>query len=190
MDSIVEEMNASPLIKAWQKTLKIISQGEVFPTDVVLVISTNRKGGADGFPYGMGLHWKIPSHQRKTGDGSGETVLPEDWKRHRCVISASWHFEWEHTLRNDDRKQAGQKFAIRSTGMDMAWLCGLYRIEEGFPHFVILTRTLGEKIRFIYDQMPLIVPKNKVEDWIWPSSRPEEILSLALTDMVFEQVKE
>ena len=50
MDSIVEEMNASPLIRAWQKTLKIISQGEVFPTDVVPVISPNRKGERTVFP--------------------------------------------------------------------------------------------------------------------------------------------
>ena len=63
----------------------------------------------------------------------------------------------------------------------------LYRIEEGMPVFVILTREPGEEIRFIHDRMPLIMPERHISDWIQPDAKPEELLSQALTEMVFEK---
>ena len=71
----------------------------------------------------------------------------------------------------------------------MTWLCGLYRIEEGLPVFVILTREPGESIRFIHDRMPLILPENSIGDWIRPDTRPEDLLGDALTDMIFEKAE-
>ena len=71
----------------------------------------------------------------------------------------------------------------------MTWLCGLYRIEEGLPVFVILTREPGEGIRFIHDRMPLILPENCIGDWIRPDTKPEELLGDALTDMIFEKAE-
>ena len=69
----------------------------------------------------------------------------------------------------------------------MIWLCGLYRIEAGFPHFVILTRDPGEAIRFIHDRMPLIMPEELIDRWIAPAENPETLLSSALTDMIYEK---
>ena len=78
---------------------------------------------------------------------------------------------------------------IRPQGADtvMTWLCGLYRIEGGLPAFVILTREPGEKIRFIHDRMPLIMPGELVNEWIRPDMKPEELMPYALTDMDFEK---
>jgi len=69
----------------------------------------------------------------------------------------------------------------------VTWLCGLYRIENGLPVFVILTREPGEGIRFLHDRMPLILPGDLVDAWIRPDTKPEELLPYALTDMVFEK---
>jgi putative SOS response-associated peptidase YedK len=77
---------------------------------------------------------------------------------------------------------------IQPKGSAVTWLCGLYRIEEGLPVFVILTREPGEEIRFIHDRMPLIMPEHLIDEWIRPDTRPEDILGQALTDMVFEKV--
>ena len=70
----------------------------------------------------------------------------------------------------------------------MTWLCGLYRIEEGLPVFVILTREPGDEIRFIHDRMPLILPEDAVDEWIRPDASPEKLLSQAVTDMIYEAV--
>lgn len=76
---------------------------------------------------------------------------------------------------------------IQPRGTAATWLCGLYRIEEGLPYFVILTREPGEEIRFIHDRMPLIMPEQLVNEWIRPDVKPEELLPYALTDMIFEK---
>jgi putative SOS response-associated peptidase YedK len=116
-------------------------------------------------------------------------------------VPASWYFEWEHYLDKGGRKRTGDKYMIRPQGADTAmnkgdaqetdpaitWLCGLYRIEGGLPAFVILTREPGEKIRFIHDRMPLIMPGEMVNEWIRPDTKPEELLPYALTEMDFEK---
>ena len=71
----------------------------------------------------------------------------------------------------------------------MTWLCGLYRIEDRLPVFVILTREPGEEIRFIHDRMPLIMPRDCVDEWIRPDAKPEKLVEVALTDMVCEKVE-
>ena len=72
----------------------------------------------------------------------------------------------------------------------MTWLCGLYRIENGLPVFVVLTREPGEEIRFIHDRMPLILPGEYVDEWIKPGAKPEELIEATLTDMAYEKVVE
>ena len=71
----------------------------------------------------------------------------------------------------------------------MTWLCGLYRIENGLPVFVVLTREPGEELRFLHDRMPLIMPERLVDEWIRPEVKPESLLPYALTDMAFEKTE-
>ena len=86
-----------------------------------------------------------------------------------------------------ERPIPATKYMLQPKGSTAAWLCGLYRIEEGLPVFVILTREPGDEIRFIHDRMPLILPERYIDDWIRPGANPEELISQALTDMVFEK---
>ena len=60
--------------------------------------------------------------------------------------------------------------------------------RKRLPVFVILTREPGEEIRFIHDRMPLIMPGDYVSEWIKPGVKPEELLSAAMIDMVYEKV--
>ena len=71
----------------------------------------------------------------------------------------------------------------------MTWLCGLYRIEDGLPVLVILTREPGEETRFIHDRMPLIMPGDCVDEWIRPDVKPEDMVERALTEMIYEKVE-
>ena len=72
----------------------------------------------------------------------------------------------------------------------VTWLCGLYRIEDTFPVFTVLTREPSEELSRIHDRMPLIMPKERIDEWISPASKPEDLLSYALTDMIMEKVTE
>ncbi len=187
---IVEEMNRSPLVAKWQETTRIKTYGEMRPADVVPVIAPDRSGNRAVFPMKWGFSGKSLLMNARIETAGTKPTFKEAWKRRRCIVPASWYFEWEHLTGNNGKKRTGDKYMIQPKGSSMTWLCGLYRIEEGLPVFVILTREPGEELRFIHDRMPFILPEQYINDWIRPDGNPEELLSRALTDMVFEKSTE
>ena len=70
----------------------------------------------------------------------------------------------------------------------LTWLCGLYRVENGLPVFVILTREPGEELSRIHDRMPLILPEEEAYEWIRPDADPQSFLSRSLTKMHYSPV--
>ena len=114
-------------------------------------------------------------------------MFREAWQAHRCIVPASWYYEWEHRVRNDGKKETGDKYLIQPKGAAAVWMCGLYRIEDGLPAFVVLTREAGEPIRFIHDRMPLILPEDKIGEWIRPDADAGKLAGAAQTEMVFER---
>ena len=185
---IVEEMNRSPLMKKWQDKVKVKSYGEIFPTDVVPVIAPNRSGLRTVYPMKWGYSGKSLLMNARSETAAEKPTFRDDWARHRCIVPASWYFEWEHYPGSDGKKHTGDKYMIHPKDSAVTWLCGLYRIENGLPVFVILTREPGEALRFLHDRMPLIMPEELVTEWIRPDRKPEELLPRALTDLDFEKV--
>ena len=185
---IVEEMNKSPLVEKWHKTTGITTYGENRPTNVVPVIASKRSGEKAVFPMKWGFSGRTLLMNARTETAPVKATFKEAWLSHRCIIPASWYFEWEHIVGDDGKKRTGDKYLIQPKGSPMTWLCGLYRIKDGLPVFVILTREPGEEIRFIHDRMPLIMPGEYVDEWIRPDAKPERLVDKALTDMVFEKV--
>ena len=181
-------MNRSPLVKKWQNTSAVKTYGEIRPTDVVPVIAPNWSGDRAVYPMKWGYSGKTLLMNARTETAAEKPTFRDDWARHRCIVPASWYFEWEHLTGNDGKKRTGEKYMIQPKDSSMTWLCGLYRIENGMPVFVVLTREPGEEIRFIHDRMPLIMPDQLVNEWIRPDGKPEELLPYALTEMVFEKV--
>ena len=186
---IVEEMNRSPLADRWQETTEITTYGEIRPTNVVPVIASSRSGEKSVFPMKWGFRGRTLLINARVETVSSRATFREAWASHRCIVPASCYFEWEHTIGNGGKKRAGDKYRIRPKDSTTTWLCGLYRIEDGMPVFVILTREPGEEIRFIHDRMPLILPENYVDEWIRPSANPEELIAAAMTDMAFEKAE-
>lgn len=170
----------------------IITEGEVRPTDIVPVIAPNQKGVKTVFPMQWGFTNK--EHRSTLFNARCETAdtkptFKDSWKSHRCIIPASYYFEWEHFVSTDGKTKTGDKYAIQPNGLTVTWLCGLYRIEDGFPVFVVLTKDPSDQLRKIHDRMPLILPENKIEDWINPTSSPDTQLQYALDDVILEKVK-
>ena len=168
----------------------IITDGEVRPTDIVPVIAPNSKGAKTVFPMQWGFLSK--DNKRTLFNARVETAgekptFKEAWQSHRCIIPASYYFEWQHFKAPDGKEKTGDKFAIQPAGYTITWLCGLYRIEDGYPVFVVLTREPTPELSRIHDRMPLMLPEEKIEDWINPSSDPKEIIPYALENMVIEK---
>ena len=193
----VEQANRSPLkqkmVSKLAKPLK--TAGEIRPTDMVPVVAPGRNGSPVVFPMIWGFSNPRaggPIVNARVETASKKPMWSEAWSRHRCVVPASWYYEWEHFTSPDGKTKTGQKYMIQPKGSSITYLAGLYRIEEykdlKYPVFTILTRDPSEGIRFIHDRMPLILPKDTVRDWILPDGNPKEIAKAVLTDMVYERV--
>ena len=185
---IVEEMNKSPLVDKWQRTTGITTYGEIRPTNVVPVIASNRAGARAIFPMKRGFSGRTLLMNARTETAPVKSTFKEAWASHRCIVPASWYFEWEHIVGNDGKKRTGAKYLIQPKGCPMTWLCGLYRIENGLPVFVVLTREPGTELSQIHDRMPLILAQEDAFEWIRPDADPASFLSLSLTKMDFAPV--
>lgn len=193
----VEAVNRSPLKDKMVSKLArpIKTTGEIRPTDMVPVVAPNAKGEAVVFPMIWGF--SNPKAGQPLVNCRVETVATkptwrESWERHRCIVPASWYYEWEHFVSPDGRTKTGNKYMIQPRGSRITYLAGLYRIEETaglkYPVFAILTREPSEEIRFIHERMPLILPKEAVTSWIRPEGNPNELIQTAIQDMVYEKV--
>ena len=165
-------------------------EGEIRPTDVAPVIAPSPSGKPSIFAMKWGF--TIPGKTSLLLNARSETAktkptFKDEWAKHRCIIPASYYYEWEHLTDPAGRTKTRDRYLIQPKGSGITWLCGLYRIEEGLPYFVILTREPGENIRFIHDRMPLILPKDKIAEWTNPNSDPEKIKEYALTDMIADK---
>ena len=169
----------------------LLEGGEVYPDSLVPVLATNRAGEKAVFPMLWGYH--VPGIARTIANARIETAAEkaafrEAFSAHRCAIPASWYYEWTHSLSPSGKTRTGDKYAVMPRATSLTWLCGLYRMENDYPHFVVLTREPGESVAFLHDRMPFILPEEAVERWIDPNQNPHMLLSSALTDMIAERV--
>ena len=164
--------------------------GEIRPETAAPVIASSRSLERTVFPMLWGYHLgdKAPLLvNARTETAKVKPTFMDSWMAHRCAIPCSWYFEWEHARQANGKKAAGTKYRLQPKNGMITWLCGLYRMEGHFPHFVVLTQNAAEDIAFIHDRMPLMLPEEAVDDWINPrNSNPSKLLPLALTDMHFE----
>ena len=164
--------------------------GEIRPKDIVPVIAPSRSGRKAVFPMKWGFtisgkRWPIVNARTETA--ASKPTFAESWVRRRCIVPASWYYEWEHFKSADGKTKTGDKYLIQPAGSSVTWLCGLYRFEDEIPVFTILTRAPGGELAAIHDRMPLIMPDELVDHWISNAEKPEDLLQYALTDMMIEK---
>ncbi len=174
-------------------------EGVVRPTDIAPVIAPNTRGMKSVFPMIWGFTQSDIEHTKRSQpliNARIETAdrkpsWRESWQRRRCIIPASYYFEWERLLKPDGSKKPGDKYVIQPSGSDVCYMAGLYRMEDGYPHFAVLTRDAAPGLRRIHDRMPLILPASAISEWISPDSAPDrlrEISESAITEVIAEKM--
>jgi putative SOS response-associated peptidase YedK len=163
-------------------------EGTVRPSDIVPVIAPDRQGKKDVFPmrFGFLMQAKLLFNAR-TETASEKPTFAGPWREHRCIIPASWYFEWSHFIDENGRRKKGDMYRIGSKEGQFTYLCGLYRNEDGLPAFTVLTREPEGELASIHDRMPLILPEKDIEKWIDPGQSPELLLDDAVTDLFMEK---
>ena len=189
----IEAARRSPLNEKMTVKLgrKMITEGEIKPGDIAPVIATSRKGTPASYPMTFGFPSATGSLilNARSETASQKPMFREAWSRRRCIVPASWYYEWQHFILPDGRKKAGDKYMFQPADSNVTWMCGLYRIDDGIPCFVILTRSASGDPAKIHDRMPLILPAGAVRQWINPASEPEALMGMLLSDMVYEKAE-
>lgn len=190
LSTLMEEAARSALAERFREQGSALTTGgEVRPADVVPVLASNRTGGRSVFPMRWGYRLEGrggPLVNARTETAAVKPTFREAWEGHRCAVPASWYYEWKHETDLTGKRKPGRKYSVRSEEEEVLWLCGLYRIENGLPAFVILTRAPTEALGFLHDRMPFLLPKSSVDAWINPASRPETLLPFAYTELTAE----
>ena len=191
---VLDAAQRSPLLPRFRKAhpAPLVRAGEVRPADLVAAVASDRRRKAAVFPMVWGF--TIPGRSAPLVNARVETAAEKPsfrdaWQSHRCAIPASWYYEWQHLPSPDGKRTISAKYAIQPQNASVTWLCGLYRIENGFPVFVILTREPSPDIVHIHDRMPLMLPGSSVRDWINPDIDPAAILPLAVTRLTAERAE-
>ena len=173
--------------------LLLRKSGEIFPTDHVPVL----------LPEGPAMQqWGFSRFDGKGRviNARSETVLEKPMFRApllaeagaervgelprtgRCLIPAASYFEWE------TREGKKYKYRLHPKREGLFTFAGVYRSEAGMktPVFVILTAPAAKEISFIHDRMPLILPKERREDWLASGERAARLLEQGTQEIVYE----
>ena len=109
----------------------------------------------------------------------------------RCVIPASYYFEWEHLKTDSGKKKTGEKFRIQPEGNSIVFFAGLYRVEEikgvKVPVFTILTTEAAKEVRFIHDRMPVMLAEDDVDRWVRMNRNISEFSEIKLSSIRAEK---
>ncbi len=194
ISEIIEKARSSALIERFlnQYGKAFVSEGEVRPTDLVAVIAMNQKGEKSAFPMKWGYslpNSKTPVVNARSETASEKPLFREDWKKHRCIIPASYYFEWEHLKTADGKTKTGDKYLFQPAGESTTWLCGLYHLENALPVFTILTKEPSAELARFHDRMPVILPEEMIEQWISPKTVPEDIMQYAINSVLYSRDK-
>lgn len=199
----IEKAQHLPLAEEMARRLSknMSMSGEIRPTDTAAVLAPNKQGNMAVFPMIWGFTHDATSKpiiNCRVETADQKALWKDSWYRRRCIIPASWYFEWgipssEVGFRNanEQRSIKKEKYIIQPEGTEITYLAGLYRFEEHqgmqVPVFAVLTRESIAPVRTIHDRMPLILGKENLQEWIRPDSDPASISDRALTNMIMER---
>lgn len=148
--------------------------GEIFPGDIAPAV-IDRQGKIVAVPAGFGF----PGYQdnkliinARSETAAEKKTFADNLRERRVILPASGFFEWSH-----DGKKTKYYFTVDS--MQAIYLCGIYKIVDGKPRFVILTRAANESMIETHDRMPVIVGEDSVRPYLTDRDAAMEIIATA-----------
>lgn len=152
-----------------------VKTGEIFPADAAAVIANSKR--LSPAPFAMRWGYTMADGRRiinaRSETAEQKPLFADGMRSRRCLIPASGYFEWAR------RSREKTKYEIADELSPMLYMAGIYRLTNGLPEFAILTREPDSSVAFIHDRMPVILPRECLNDWLDSSSNPKDILQRA-----------
>ena len=146
---------------------KLYRTGEVYPTNRMPVLLKGEEVALYrwGFPAfkGSGV---IMNARAETA--AHKPTFRSCMEEGRCVVPSSGFFEWD---------QMKKKYRFRMPEEEALYMAGLAKVCKGLPCYVILTTAANPSVADIHSRMPVVLPREKVRDWLENPGAAEEILA-------------
>ena len=151
---------------------KMITSGDIRPTDIAPVIAPSARNRALGaFPMQWGF--THPKRGMLVFNTRMETAQEKDMfvssaNDRRCLVPASLYYEWKKI---DPKRK--ERYAFRAEDGSPLYMAGLYirtSDEHRLPCFTILTQDAEKSIRDLHPRMPVLVPYARAEEWLSPDT--------------------
>ncbi|MHC1719295.1 MAG: SOS response-associated peptidase [Clostridiaceae bacterium] len=162
LDEIIEQVSR----EAQRSKMKT---GEICPTDVVPVLVSGKNK-----PVAHLYAWGFPSFRGKGVIINARSEIVREKRMfkasletRRCVIPSTGFYEW------DSEKK---KFLFKLPDSPLLYMAGLYNQFEGENRFVILTAPSNKSVLDVHERMPLVLPKDKIDDWLFNDNAVDGVL--------------
>ena len=105
----------------------------------------------------------------------------ESFRAARCLIPAQGWYEWQAT--HEPGRPPRQPFYIHSPEADVLAFAGLYATRTTaagttLTSCAILTKDSAPSIAHIHPRMPIVLPKERLQTWLAPNAREEQLFDL------------
>ena len=161
-----------------------VAAGEVRPTNIVTVIAPNAKNRQ---PAAFPMKWGFIHPTRgmlvfntRSETAAEKTLFATSVNERRCLIPASNYFEWK-------KEENGKiKYAIKPHDEPL-YMAGLYirTSKEKLSSFSILTMDAVDGIKAIHARMPVMIPSNRIADWLSPENPFDEAVRGIVSDLEY-----
>jgi len=148
-------------------SLLLEKKGEVFPSYVIPVMSAPETFRP--MTWGFALEGKSqPVFNAREETALERPMFSEAMLRRRCLIPATKYYEWK----KEGKKK--MKYYFQLPGQGIMYLAGCWRMERSarLPSCVILTRDAAGDLGSIHPRMPVIIPPERVDEWLTESTAP------------------
>lgn len=138
-----------------------VKRGEIFPTNQapILQLENNKimpELSTWGFPR-FNAKGVIINARSETADE--RPMFRKSLHMRRCVVPSTGFFEWSQ----DEQKI---KYQFTMPDQDALYMAGIFNEFQEEKRFVILTTKANLSISDVHNRMPVILPKDKIEDWL------------------------
>lgn len=146
--------------------------GEIFPSDRVPLLIRGNNSGMNIILSNWGFKVKsgnIINARRETA--AEKNLFRGSLIKQRCAVPSTGFFEWDKNKR---------KFLFNLPDTKMLYMAGLWRNLDDLSEFVIITADANDSVSPVHNRMPLILPREKIESWLYDDSDAMSLTRFAL----------
>lgn len=149
-----------------------ITKGEIRPSNMAVVLTPSKINHA---PVPDSMRFGFSSSKSQVINARSESALQKPMfsscvHNGRILIPASGFYEWDHT-------SAHAKYYFNRMNGKLMYMAGLCKICGDTECFVILTTAANDSMKEIHSRMPLILPDDKIDAWLYDDKEALNLLS-------------